>query len=128
MEQAFTYITNNLCLKRLDLNLKIKLAEDCCDESWARSIVQIKGLDCLRCPVESPSRWKLFSEGIAVEEDDPTRQRRISKMLGFLIDKMLTRPPDSRNCSFQPESHSDELHNCNGPAEKHMPRTLQGGS
>ena len=73
MEQALTYTAENLRLKKLDLCLRIELAEECCEGSWARSLVQIQGLDYLRCPVGSPRRWKLFPQGITVEEDDPTR-------------------------------------------------------
>lgn len=72
MEQALTYIASSLRLKELDVSLNIGLAENCYEESWAKSLAQIKGLEIFRCPIGSPIMWKLYPGRFQVSEDDPT--------------------------------------------------------
>ena len=111
MEQALTYIANSLRLKELDVLLNIGLVENCYEESWAKSLVKIKGLEILRFPAGPSVVWILYPERLQVSEDDPTRQRRISKLLRFLTDEMLAQPPSKQMCSFD-LCPSSEKHTC----------------
>ena len=96
MGQAFAYIGRNLNLQQLYVSLEIDLGEDCCDESWAKSLIQINGLYRLTCPIGSTVEWTLYPERSQIEEGAPRRQRRIAKLLEFLADNMLAHAASSK--------------------------------